>query len=253
MKVYLYIIVLFLFVWSVTAQEKSLFDRATDAYAEGDYKAAIEDYKAILDEGKVSPEVYYNLANSYYKSEQLAPSIFYYNKALQLAPQDREIRNNLLLAEEQTLDLIEETRKTGFKNFINNLISTYNFNTWAVIGIVFSFLFMIFGAFYYFHSKVSLKRLFFTLSVVGLLGGILSVVFAYKQFEIQQNKRFAIVFAEESEVHAEPNFNSGTSFILHEGTKVKVLDNFNGYSKIEIADGQSGWIDEEAIKGLWLD
>ena len=79
---------------------------------------------------------------------------------------------------------------------------------------------------------------------------ISSVVFAYLQFDIQQKKKFAIVFAEESTVLSEPNPSSLNAFTLHEGTKIKLLDEFNNFYKIELADGRQGWIKENDLKEL---
>jgi len=251
MRIYLYILI-GLFTVTLTGQETSAFDKATEAYAEEDYQAAIDYYQEILDQGKTSTEVYFNLGNSYFRMDEIGPSIYYYNKALQLSPNDADVKNNLLFAEERTIDLIEEAPKTGWKNFWDSFISIFSFNTWAVVAIICLFIFMAFGAWYYFTVKSGKKRLFFIIASIGLIGGILSVIFAYEQFDTQQSKRYAIVFSEESEVHSEPNHNSQEIFTLHEGTKVKVLDNFNGYSKISLADGTIGWIDEQAIKGLWI-
>jgi len=70
------------------------------------------------------------------------------------------------------------------------------------------------------------------------------------QYGIQQSKKYAIVFAEESTVRSEPNPQSSNAFLLHEGTKIKILDNFNGFYKIELADGRQGWVKENDLKTL---
>lgn len=248
-KYFLYIVVL-LFAFGLKAQEANLFDDATQLYADGKYEAAIENYQEILEQGKTSTEVYFNLANAHYKLDQIGPSIYYYNKALQLSPNDEEVQNNLAFAQEKTIDLIEEIPKTGWSKFIDNLISTFYFETWAKIAIGFSILLLCFGIGYYFSKKSWAKRFFFGLSGLSLILGVLSVIFAYQQFDIQQSKTFAIIFSKVATVHAEPNPNSMEAFTLHEGTKVKVLDNFNGYAQIKLTDDSRGWIKEGAIKSL---
>lgn len=247
------VIYLFLFLvvgGALQAQEKTLFEQATTHYKNGAYKSAIENYETILAKKQTSTAVYYNLANSYFKVDSLAASVYYYNKALQLSPNDRDVKNNLQVANERTIDDIKKESKTGFAHFIDELISTFTFNTWAVLAIVFSGVFMIFGICYYFSRRTGGKRFFFSLSVLALVFGVLSVVFAYQQLNIQQSREFAIVFAQKVKIHAEPNHNSEKVFTLHEGTKVKVLDNFNGYSKIKISDGNEGWINKDRLKNL---
>lgn len=248
MKYYIYLLI-FLGFSGLQAQE-NLFDQATEFYADEKYEAAIKNYQQILEQGKTSTEVYFNLANCYYKIDEIGPSIYYYNKALQLSPNDRDVQNNLLIAQEKTIDLIEETPKTGLANMVDNLISTFDYNTWAVIAIIFSVGFMFFGAIYYFTRKAGFKRFYFSLAILSFILMSASVFFAYKQMEIQHNKKYAIVFAEEVEVHTEPNHNSPEAFRLHEGTKVKLLDVFNNYAQIELSNNSRGWIKLDAIQEL---
>lgn len=232
------------------AQNKDLFDEATNFYAEGQYEQAAQNYEQILEEGKASVEVYYNLGNAYYKMDQVGPSIYYYNKALQIDPSNKDVQNNLLFAQEKTVDVIQEVPQTGWNNFIDNLISAFDFNTWAVWSIVFAIAFMVFGSCYYFAARTGVKRIFFMLGGIAIIACVLSLVFAFQQQSIQQSKRFAIVFDQEAKVYAEPNHNSAEAFTLHEGTKLKVLDNFRGYSQIKLADDSRGWISDESIKEL---
>lgn len=250
MKKYFLYSIIFLFAAGLKAQEKNLFDEATVLYADGNYQAAIENYQEILNQGKTSSDVYFNLANAHYKLDEIGPSIYYYNKALQLSPNDEDVQNNLAFAQEKTIDLIEENPKTGWSKFIDNLISTFYYETWAKVAIGFSVLLMFFGLGYYFSKRSGVKRLFFGLGGLSLILGVLSVFFAYQQFNIQQSKTFAIIFSKVATVHAEPNPNSMEAFTLHEGTKVKVLDSFNGYAHIKLTDDSRGWIKEEAIKSL---
>ncbi|MEX0315389.1 MAG: tetratricopeptide repeat protein, partial [Allomuricauda sp.] len=81
------------------AQNTALFNRATEQYNEGEYTKAIESYERILENGEHSAELYFNLGNCYYKLNAIGPSIFYYEKALLLKPNDSEILNNLSYAQ----------------------------------------------------------------------------------------------------------------------------------------------------------
>ena len=91
-------VVIFLFGLVAFGQNETLFNQATEAYNEGAYQKAVDNYLEILDNGQHSAELYYNLGNSYYKLNQIAPSIYYYEKALLLRPNDEEIKNNLAYA-----------------------------------------------------------------------------------------------------------------------------------------------------------
>jgi len=43
-------------------------------------------------------------------------------------------------------------------------------------------------------------------------------------------------------VRSEPNLRSNELFLLHEGTKLKVLETFQDWIKLELSNGAQGWI-----------
>jgi uncharacterized protein YgiM (DUF1202 family) len=77
-----------------------------------------------------------------------------------------------------------------------------------------------------------------------------ALAFAFHNYGLMENDRPAIVFAQETQVKSEPNLRSSEAFVLHEGTKVQVLDTVNNWKKIKLADGKTGWIPQEDIKLL---
>lgn len=235
---------------SALAQNEALFKSATEAYNAGEYQAAVDNYLEIIDNGQHSAELYYNLGNAYYKLNQIAPSIYYYEKALLLKPNDPEIKNNLGYAQNMTLDAIDQMPKTGLSKIYDNIIGVLSFDQWSYIAVVFMLLFVVlYIAFYYFRYS-SRKRTAFVVSIVCLFLGITAVVFAYLQYDAFESDRPAIVFSKESSVKSEPNKKSQEAFALHEGTKVNVLDQLDDWRKIRISDGTTGWIPAEDIKLL---
>ena len=204
---------------------KSLFQQASQDYANGNYEAAINKYESILKSGEVSASLYYNLGNAHYKLDHIAPSIYNYEKALQLDPGYKDAENNLAFAQNMTLDAIDDLPKSSLSKIFNGIISKLSFNGWAWLAVVFSIVLSVCFLLYYLSASVLKKRIFFTGFVVGIIVMIASVSFAYMQYGIQQSKKYAIVFAEESTVRSEPNPQSSNAFLLHEGTKIKILDN----------------------------
>ena len=90
-------IITLLFFSFCIGQNTELFDKGNDLYNQGRYLEAIESYSDIIKDGKHSSELYYNMGNSYYKLNDIANSIFYYEKALLLNPKSDKITNNLFL------------------------------------------------------------------------------------------------------------------------------------------------------------
>lgn len=232
------------------AQNEELFEEANTAYQSGDYQNAIATYKEILENGEASAELYYNLGNAHYKLNEVAPSIYYYEKALQLDPTDKDIKNNIEFARNMAIDDIEAIEQTGMNQWVNGVISIFDFSTWAVIAITFSILFVVLFLLYYFSYTPLYKRLLFAGSMLFLVLCILSVVFGFQQQSYIQDNQFAIIFAEEIEVRDEPNLRGDASFELHEGTKARVLEDYQEWSRIELSNGAQGWVRSNELKKL---
>lgn len=246
----LYVILFLTLSLSAWGQSKSVFDKATEAYNEGDFNKAIENYLSIIDAGEHSAALYFNLGNSYYKLNQVAPSIYYYEKALLLKPNDSEIKNNLGYAQNMTLDAIDTMPKTGFSKIYDDIIDFFFFDEWALMAVIGIVLFVLLYLTFYFLRYATQKRIAFILSFVALFMAVVAVVFAFLQYNEFRADQPAIIFDSEVSVKSEPNKRSQQVFQLHEGTKVQVLEKLNDWNKIKITDGQTGWLTSESIKLL---
>lgn len=249
MKSVLYIVTFF--IGSLTfAQNEVLFEQGNLSYNEGNYEQAIDKYESIIENGKHSAELYYNLANAHYKLNHIAPSIYYYEKALQLKPNDKEIKNNIAFARNMTIDAVDAIPEVGFSKFINNISKSMTFERWAFVAIVLVILFVVLFLTYYFSYSSMKKRLAFLGSMTSLILACFTLSFAFHNYDLVENDQPAIVFVQETQVKSEPNLRSSESFKLHEGTKVQVLDTVNNWKKIRLADGKTGWIPQDDIKLL---
>ena len=246
--------ILLVFISSLTLafgqENTALFDSANKAYNEGNYQEAITQYKSIIDSGEYSVSVYYNLANSYYKTNSIGPSVYYFEKALQLSPNDEDILNNLAFARNMTIDAIEPLPKTQLSKFIGNITGKFSYNQWAWIAVILGFVCVISFLLYQFAYKSLKKRIYFLISFIALVFILATVAIAYQQYEKAQQDRPAIVFATETTVKAEPNLRSDAVFTLHEGTKVQVLETVADWKKIRLIDGKTGWIIAEDVNEL---
>ena len=250
MKRITYILALFISTLSF-AQNEVLFDAGNKAYNEGNYQEAITSYERILADGIHSGELYFNLANAYYKLNRIAPSIYYYEKALQLMPNDNEVKSNLSFAQNMTIDAIEVIPEVGLSKIFKGFVNVLSFDAWATISIVFVLVFVLLFLGYYFSVATAKKRLAFVISAIAIILAFVSLVFAFQKYDYDKKDKPAIVFAQESEVKTDPNLRSEVSFVLHEGTKVQVLEIYNeDWAKIKLTDGKTGWIPRSDIKRL---
>lgn len=242
------IVYLFLLISQVFFAQSN-FEKGNALYQKGQYQQAVDVYESIIKEDKQqSAELYFNLGNSYYKLNKVAPSIYNYEKALVLKPHDPDVLNNLKFAKKLTIDEIKEVPKVGFAKLIQNFTGIFNYNTWAKIsvGIAFAFLLAFIG--YYFSQLTLSKRIYFIIMFVLLVALLLSVSAGMSEKSHFDNDRPAIVFADLSEVHSEPRKAGPAVLLLHEGAKVYVKETVGLWKKIELTDGTEGWIDSTTIK-----
>ena len=74
------------------------FQSANQMYDGGEYEEAALSYERLIGLGADDPTLYYNLANAYYKTDDLGRAILNYARARRLAPFDADIAANLELA-----------------------------------------------------------------------------------------------------------------------------------------------------------
>jgi len=232
------------------SQNNQLFEEANGLYNEGKYAEAIDKYSLILKTDMHSSELYFNIANANYKLNNIAPSIYYYEKALQLNPNDKDIENNLAYARNMTIDAIDKVPQVGFSRIINNIVNTFSTDTWAKIAIGGVIIFVLLFLIYHFAYSTSRKRIAFVTSILSLLMACFSTVMAFQKERLYKKDNPAIVFAQESRVKSEANKSSEEVFRLHEGTKVQVIETYEDWSKIQLTDNSTGWIISEDIKLL---
>ena len=234
----------------VSGQESELFTNANAKYAEEKYKEAITDYKSVLDGGLESVALYYNLGNAHYKLNEIGPSIYYYEKALKLDPSDADVKNNLKFAQRATVDQIETLPEGVIKKTMRSITNTFGHDTWAWLSIFGVLLFVGLFIAYFTAGSSGKKRVFFLVSWIALAFGLVALGFAFKQYDLVNNSRYAILFVKETTVKSEPNLRSEAIFTLHEGTKVAVLEESREWKKIRLVDGKIGWLPKEELKEL---
>lgn len=249
MKKLLYLSILLISFLSF-GQNDNLFDQGKELYKNGKYQQAINSWMQILENGQASSALYFNLGNAQYKLNQIGPSIFYYEKALQLSPNDEEIKNNLAFAENARIDAIEPLPQSVFSKWYENIANTFTFNGWAIMAIVFSMTFVALFLLYYFSHSEKRKRLLFatsTLAILLLIGSVSMAFLTYGDFSKNQP---AIIFSSQIEVKSEPSMGSNSAFVLHEGTKVQITGQDGNWYRIVLADGKDGWIPASDLKQL---
>lgn len=246
------VFLLFLLISNIlSAQDNDkLFANANALYKDGKYQEAITIYEQLEKSNLVSTELYYNLGNCYYKLNKVAPTIYNYEKALQINPLNEDARNNLVFAKRLSLDRIEEVPKSFFQKFNLEYISKLTYEDWAVVCIILSLLGTVLFLLYFLSLAPARKRLFFTTSMLSYIVLVISLFISFNQYYKKINIVEAIVYVTEVSVKNEPTKNADEAFIIHEGTKVLVLDKVDDWKKIQLLDGKIGWLKANEINLL---
>lgn len=224
------------------------FNLANKAYTEEKYNEAIVFYNKILEKGIVSSDVYFNLGNCYYRLSNFPMAILYYEKAKKINPADSDIELNLKIANTKIIDKIEPIPQLFLVKWWILLTNIFHFDIWALISSIATFIFFIFLFFYLINKTYSGKKTFFWLSISTLFIIILSITFAYNQYSNINKKNEAVVFAPTLTVKSSPDEKGIDKFVIHEGTKVIILDELNNWVKIKIANGSNGWIEKHNLE-----
>ena len=227
----------------------SLWHSGVNAYTEGDYQSALKDWEDVRATGLMSKELYYNLGNAYFKTGEIAPAILWYERALRLDPSDADIRYNLDYARALTQDRIDEVPEIFFEQWGHAICYLLPSNTWAVLGLVFLALTVTCALLFLLGSTAGRRKSGFFLGIAFLLLSLLGWDFAQWQRTEALRQDQAIVMRPVSSVKSSPSADASKDlFILHEGTKVRILDNVGGFSNIELADGRQGWIPAQDLE-----
>lgn len=225
------------------------YEAANQAFKAGDYDTAQTLYTEIVQNGMVSSELFYNLGNTYFRKGNVPASILFYERALRLDPTDEDIRYNLEIARGYITDKIEPIEEVFFVGAWNGFATKFSDDTWAAIGIALLFVMAGLLTAFFVGKNRKVKQL-------GLLGGLMVLIGAGVIFSLALraesilNEPAAIVFAPSVKVKSEPGLKGADRFVIHEGLKVEVLGEEGDWTRIKLADGNSGWLQSASIERI---
>ena len=227
----------------------SLWNAANEAYAQERWEDAVNDYTAIAEASMESAPLWCNLGSAWYKSGNLGKSILCYERALKLDPSYEDARYNLELLNAMKLDRLESVPELILATWVKNLGRMLDSDLWAVCFLVFLVLTLAMVLLFILGSSATSRRAGFFTGVVCLLLAVASLSFSLWQKNEYMKADKAIIMKPVSSVKSSPSGDSAKDlFVLHEGTKVQVLDNVGGWSNIELSDGRQGWLPSSDIE-----
>ena len=226
---------------------QQLMQRGNDAYAKGDFVAAAQAYNAVLDSGYESADLYYNLGNVYYRQEEYGLSILNYERALRLKPNFRDAKQNLDLADSKTEDQIAALPEIFLAQWAHSVVAWFSPTGWRICTLILLTLLGTAVVLFLLSRDYAWRK-------GSLIGGIVTLVFLLLciactiSASVRYNRHNqAIVTAPMAVVKSSPEENSIDKLVLHEGTKVNIEETLGEWHKIQIADGNNGWLQTDEV------
>lgn len=221
----------------------SLWNDANAAYAEGRWDAAVSGYEMISDMGLESAALYCNTGNAYAKSGNVPMAILYYERALKADPSYGDAAYNLALMNSRIQDRIDPVPEFFLKKWLSAISYIMNSDAWAIVSLVLLGLTLAMFLLFLLAPSVAGRRTGFFIGLVLLVFMSFALGFSISQKKTYMNADKAIVMRPVVSVKSSPSTESSKDlFILHEGTKVTVLDQVGTWNNISLADGRQGWL-----------
>ncbi len=221
------------------AISKSLADAE---YARGNYVQAIKDYEALLRQN-ASADIYYNLGNAYYRTDNITRAVINYERALLLSPGDEDIRFNLQMARSKTIDKITPESQMFFVTWYRSLVSLMSVDAWARLALISLAAALVLLLVYLFARRIALRKLAFFGAIALLVVFVAANLFAWQQRQQLTHRNGAIVVSPVASVKKTPAAGSTEEFVVHEGTRVDITDDtMIDWKGVRTADGKEGWM-----------
>jgi len=227
-----------------------LFQSGNEKYGRAEYNEAIIDYKQIVDNGYKSFELFYNLGNAYFRTNDIANAILYYEKAKKINPDDEDIKTNLKIVKLRTVDKIEEIDDFFLSDISKDISYSLGLEVWTFLSLLFIWITFGIGILFKITKSSTLKKNLFLYSIILILSTFLTFYFSNQLSNELYDDSFAIVMESSVYIKSSPDAGSTDLFILHEGAKLKIINNRNAWSNIRLANGKTGWLPGGSIKKI---
>lgn len=247
MKRVIFLLLISICSLTLLADNKQLSLEAEQMYKEGKYQEALTLYEQILNSGRESSHLYHNLGNCYYKLGENTQAILNYERALLLSPSDQSTQYNLKMAQRAIVDKINVLPEFFLIRWYHNIENAFSVDQWGYISTALFLLFLVMGGMFLYSPSRGFKKLGFIGGFLVLFIMLWTIYVAHNQENKLINRDYAIVVTPSVVVRGAPD-NSGTElFVIHEGLKVKIIEQLGEWYNIQLADGNEGWLEKQDL------
>ena len=225
----------------------SVFAQGNTRYQAGDYSGAESCYRRLVDAGVNSGAVYYNLGNACFKRKKLGPAIYYWEKALSRLPRDRDIEANLAFANLLTVDRVEAPAEPVPVRWLYSVVHffTPEQESWLIL-VLFLITNILFALFLLARKRRAASQALLAGCISCFLCLCIAGSLAWKAYQSVSVKR-GVVVTEKVDIRSGPGSQNITVFTIHEGVKLQVHSQVNGWYQVSLPNGWSGWLPSDSV------
>ena len=226
------------------------YQKANGLYQRQQYDSAALIYGQLIGQEYHAAEVYFNLANCYYRQDHIAKAILNYERALKLSPDDEDIAFNLKVAQLKVVDKIEAVPEIFYVRWMKSLSNMFTTDGWSRVIIGGIWVMFFFAAVYVLSRSGAIKRTGFLFAAIFFVLTLCTWILSRQSYADHVTQKSAVVMNVSAYVKSSPGDSNTDLFLLHEGTKVDILDEFDNWVKIRIANGSIGWLKDTEIEEI---
>jgi len=228
----------------------SLYIQANDFYKEAKFEEALAIYKKVDSLGYESPEVYFNIANAYFRSNNPGHARLYYERAKLLDSGDPDINANLEFISTMLTDRFDEVPEFFLKTWLRKMVLGLHPDEWLIVSLILFSLFLLGGLFYIFFKSIAFRKAGFYIAIFSISFSIFTLLLSYISYQKVSDPSSAIIMEGSQNVKSAPRQSGKDLFILHEGTKVAIENSIDSWSEIRISDGRKGWVPDGSFEEI---
>lgn len=224
--------------------------KANSLYKKTDYQGAAMLYEDVVTRYGVSPELYYNIGNAYYKAGEVGRSILNYERALRLSPTYDDAKANLELAQTKVVDNIVQVPPFFVKRWVNSIIKLLGVDQWYIISVIIFVITLLSFLYFVFGNNLIIRRFSFYGAFVLLVLTFITAVFGLVRRSELTNHNQAIIMVGTVVAKSSPDKSGTDLFQLHEGTKVLIKSDLDQWTEIVVGNGNIGWLETKMIEKI---
>jgi tetratricopeptide (TPR) repeat protein len=228
-----------------SATNDEIFSQANKKYKSGDYQGALNEYLKIENSGMESAELYYNIGDAYYKINAYPKAILYFERAKKINPADKDIEMNIRVANSKIIDRINTIEPFFLYRLALDSANMFSARAWAILFVSLLSVASILYIATIYNKKRIIKKSAFLVASLSLFLAICTLGLGLYRGHLQNKKDSAIVTNFTGEVKFGPDPAAKVNFVLHEGTKISIVENKDNWIKIRISDGREGWLQKQ--------